>query len=82
MKGNLFWFLEDQTHISTCWHAKMSLTLNESVENILHSNLHTTITSRLSTHTFKCEIFLTKIKVQILLFEHVMQIHLSTMHEI
>ena len=29
MKRNLLWFIEGQTHLSTSWHAKMSLTVNE-----------------------------------------------------
>ena len=33
---------ENQTHCSSSWDAKMSLTLNEPVQNALCSNLHTT----------------------------------------
>ena len=29
MRGNLFQFIEDQTHYSSSWHHKKSLTLNE-----------------------------------------------------
>ena len=36
----LFRSFEGQTRFSTSWHAKMSLTLNEPVWNVLCSNLH------------------------------------------
>ena len=42
MKSNLFRFIEGQTTYSTSWHAKMSLTLNGPIKNVLLSNLHTT----------------------------------------
>ena len=42
MKSNLFWFIEGQTQFSTSGHAQMSLTLNEPIQNVLCSNLHTT----------------------------------------
>ena len=41
-KRNPFWFIEGQTHPSTSWHAKISLTLNEPIKNVPCSNLHTT----------------------------------------
>jgi hypothetical protein len=31
MKSNLLLFIEGQTHFSTSWHSKMSLTLNEQI---------------------------------------------------
>ena len=40
MKSNLFWFVEGQTHLSTSWHAKMSLTRNHLIEIVVCSNLH------------------------------------------
>jgi hypothetical protein len=44
-KNILYQFLEGQTHFSTSWHAKMSLTLYEPISwNVLCSNLHTTST--------------------------------------
>ena len=41
-KSNLIWFTKGQTQFSTSWHAKMSLNINEPIENVLCSNLHTT----------------------------------------
>jgi hypothetical protein len=41
-KSNLFRYIEDQTRFSTFWHAKMSLTLDELMWNVLCSNLHIT----------------------------------------
>ena len=35
MMRNLFQFIEGQTHLSTSWHTKMSLTFNELIENVL-----------------------------------------------
>lgn len=35
-----FWFIEGQSHSSTSWRGKMSLTRNELIYNILHSNLY------------------------------------------
>ena len=35
IKSNLFWFIEGKTHISTSWHAKMSFTLSEPIQNVL-----------------------------------------------
>lgn len=34
-EDNLFRFIEDQTNLSTSWHAKMDFTLNELIYNIL-----------------------------------------------
>ena len=42
MKSNLFRSIEGQTHLGTSWHVKMSWTLNEPIQNVLRSNLHTT----------------------------------------
>ena len=36
--SNLFRFIEGPNHFSTSWHAKMSLTLDEPIENVLCSN--------------------------------------------
>ena len=33
MKSNVFRFMEGQTHFSTAWHAKVSLSLNKPIEN-------------------------------------------------
>ena len=41
IKTNLFWFNEGQTHLTTTWHAKMNLTLNELAHNALRLDLHT-----------------------------------------
>ena len=39
IKSNLLQFIEGQTHFSTSWHTKMSLTVTNQ---FIHSNLHTT----------------------------------------
>ena len=39
MKSNLLWYIEGQTHFSTSWHAKISLTLNDPIEDALSANL-------------------------------------------
>ena len=49
MKSNLFWFVEVQTHLSTSWHAIMSLTRNQPIEIVLCANLHTTSKHALQT---------------------------------
>ena len=36
------WFIEGKTHFSTSWHARLSLTSNEPLQNVLQSILHTT----------------------------------------
>ena len=41
MKSNLFRFIEGKNHLSTSWHAKMSLNFNVPIKNVLCSNLHT-----------------------------------------
>ena len=49
-KNILYQFMEGQTHFSTSWHAKMSLTLHEPIYNVLCSNLHTTSTHAPKTY--------------------------------
>ena len=50
IKSNLFWFIEDQTQFSTYWHAKLNLTLNEPLFNVLCPNHHTTSKHAPLTH--------------------------------
>ena len=39
-KNILYQSIGDQTHFDTSWHAKMRLTLNESIQKVMHSDLH------------------------------------------
>ena len=35
-------FIKGQTHFCVTWHENVSLTLNELIQSVLHSNLHAT----------------------------------------
>ena len=50
VESDLFRLVEGQTHFSTSWHAKMSLTLTEPIQSVLCSNLHTTSKHALETY--------------------------------
>ena len=47
MKNILCWGIEDQTHFSTSWHARVSFTRNDLIQSVLGLNLSTPISSPL-----------------------------------
>lgn len=50
MESNLVWYSEGQTHLSTPWHARMSLILNGPIQNVPCKNLHTKSKHALKPH--------------------------------